>query len=280
MTQLDDEALRERTRALMRTASDQAEQLFRSAIRPVYWVTADGKPDQLGSAVLIEIDNARCLLTAAHVIDENRASSLYVGGDSALVQISADFSATVAPAGDRDRDHYDFAIAELPSAMLADMSSLKFITEAEMVSPSDHGEKRLYSALGYPNSKNKMKKIANDLKVRGQLYSYSSFARFQPALALKLDVSGDEHLFIDHGKYSRDESGRKVGSVAPRGLSGGAIIQAADFSDREVLLGRKPPLPRLAGVTIELYNEHQTLLGTRIDAIIRAWRDGAATASV
>lgn len=267
--QHDDAALRERVRHLMNSASDRAEQLFRTAVRPIYWVTADDKPDQLGSAVLIKIDNVSCLLTAAHVIDENRASSLYVGGNDKLVQINAEFRTTIAENGDRDSDHYDFAIAELPEAMLAEMSSLKFITEAEMAPPSVRGEKQFYTALGYPNSKNKQNMVSG-LKVRGQLFSYSSFERFQSELALKLDVSGDEHLFIDHRKHSRDECRKKVSSVAPRGLSGGAIVHAADFSDREVLLGRKPPVPRFAGVTIELYTTHQTLLGTRIGAITSA----------
>lgn len=275
--QLDDAALRARVRDLMKAASDSAEKLFRAAVRPIYGVTAGGRPDQLGSAVLIKIDDTPCLLTAAHVIDANESSSLYVGGDSALVQINAEFGATIPPAEGRDGDHYDFAIAELPATMLAEMSSLKFITEAEMAPPTARGEKQFYSALGYPNSKHK-KDIGAGLKVRGQLYSYSSFARFPPALAAKLDVSGHEHLFIDHRKHSRDENGQKVSSVAPRGLSGGAIIQAADFGDREVLLGHKLPAPRLAGITIELYNDHQTLLGTRIDAIVHAWRGaGAAT---
>ena len=269
---LDNAALRERVRQLMNSASDSAEQLYRAAVRPIYWVTADDKPDQLGSAVLIKINNVSCLLTAAHVIDKNQASSLYVGGNDKLVQINTEFRTTIGENGDRDSDHYDFAIAELPDSMLAEMSSLKFITEAEIAPPSVHGERQFYTALGYPNSKNKQKMLSG-LKVRGQLFSYSSFERFQPELALKLDVSGDEHLFIDHRKHSRDECGKKVSSVAPRGLSGGAIVHAADFSDRGVLLGRKPPVPRLAGITIELYATHQTLLGTRIGAIIRAWRE-------
>jgi hypothetical protein len=261
----------------MKAASDSAEKLFRAAIRPIYGVTESGRPNQLGSAVLIKIDDTPCLLTAAHVVDANETSSLYVGGDGALVQINAEFSATLPPVEGRDGDHYDFAIAELPTTMLAEMSSLKFITEAEMALPTVCGEKQFYSALGYPNSKNKRDTRA-ELKARGQLYSYSSFARFRPALAVKLDVSGDEHLFIDHRKHSRDENGQKVSSVAPRGLSGGAIIQAADFGDREVLLARKLPVPRLAGITIALYNDHQTLVGTRIDAIVHGWRGvGAAT---
>ena len=69
---LDNAALRERVRQLMNSASDSAEQLYRAAVRPIYWVTADDKPDQLGSAVLIKINNVSCLLTAAHVIDKNQ----------------------------------------------------------------------------------------------------------------------------------------------------------------------------------------------------------------
>ncbi|WP_144033595.1 trypsin-like peptidase domain-containing protein [Sphingomonas guangdongensis] len=271
LAQADDPDIRERVRALMISASDQAEATFRTAVRPIYGVAENGTPDQLGSAVLVDIDGTRCLMTAAHVIDANEKTTLYVGGDTTLVEINAEFDATVAPESGRRDDHYDFAIAPLPETMLSEMSTLKFVTGQEMAPTSLGRDKLLYTALGFPNSKNKAA-LAGALKVRGQLYSYSSFARFQPALALSLDVSGDEHVFIDHRKHGRDETGRKVLSIAPRGLSGGAIIQAADFGDREVLLGRKPPEPKLAAITIELYKSHQTLLGTRVDAMLPAWR--------
>lgn len=271
LAEVDDPELRESIRMLMRSASEKAEATFRTAVRPVYGITSNEIPKQLGSAVLIVIDGTRCLLTAAHVIDANHETTLYVGGDTTLVEISAEFDATVAPKSGRHDDHYDFAIAPLPETMLSEMTALKFINEQELAPPAANREKVLYTALGFPNTINKAP-LAGASKVHGQLLSYSSFARFQPALALKLDVSGDEHVFIDHRKHGRDETGRKVFSVGPRGMSGGAIIQAADFGDREVLLGRKPPEPKLAAITIELYKNHQTLLGTRIDAMLPAWR--------
>ena len=271
VAQTDDPALRQRLRALIISAADKAEQAFRPAVRPMYGVTENGRADQLGSAVLVSLDGTPCLLTAAHVVDQNRATTLYVGGDNTLVEIAAVFETTVAPAAGRNGDHYDFAIAPLPMTMLVEMTTLKFITEQEMAPAPADSDRLFYTALGFPNSKNKAA-LNTSLKVQGQLYSYSSFARFQPALALKLDVSGREHVFIDHRKHSRDETGRKVSSIAPRGLSGGAIIQAADFRDQDILLGRKAPEPLLAAITIERCKDHQTLLGTRLDAIIPAWR--------
>lgn len=274
--QIDGALLRQRTRTLLKAASDRAKQQFRNAVRPIYMASDKDAPEQLGSAVLIKIDDDSCLLTAAHVIDKNKLSSLYVGGDNELIMIVAEFIATVAPSGDRDNDHYDFAIAKLTPEMLEKMGSLKFIEEHDIAPPASRSNKILYTALGYPNSRNKLDKMFKR-KVRSELYTYSNVERFNPALARWKNLSGDESLFIEYRKHSRNDSGHKVFSVKPRGLSGGALIHAADFSDRDVLLGEKPPVPKFAGIIIEHYKSHQTLLGTRIDAIIHSWRNGAKT---
>lgn len=266
-----EEQLRERAKTLTDLAAKQAEVEFRDAVRPVYGVTRNGLPDQLGSSVLFEIDGVHSIITAAHVIDENKTTTLYVGGNDSLIPLIADFDATKAPGDDRDRDHHDFAVATLPDAMLVEMNRLKFITENEIVPREFRGERTYLTALGYPNTKNKAPR-PGDATVRAELFLYSEFDRPSAALAQKLGISGEDHLFIRHGKHSRDEAGRKSSSVSPRGLSGGAIVHSADFASREVLLGHIAPIPRLAGITIELYRSYQTLLGTRIHAVLDAVR--------
>lgn len=267
-TPTEDE-LRKRTRALTNRAASQAELTFRDAVRPVYGVTQNGRPDQLGSSVLLEVDGIRYIVTAAHVIDANRETTLYVGGNDELIPLIAEFKATEAPAGNRDHDHYDFAVATLPEAMLAGMDRLKFITPEEIVPQDIRGDRTYLTALGYPNTKNKPPR-PDEVKVRAHLFSYSDFNRPSAGLADELGVSGEDHLFIRHGKYSRDAAGNKASSVAPRGLSGGAIIHSGDFSDTEVLLGRVEAVPRLAGITIELHTSHHVLLGTQIHTILDA----------
>ena len=263
--------LQERARTLLQRASDAATEQFRAAVRPIYGVGASSRPDQLGSSVLIEIDGIRSIVTAAHVIDDNRTMSLYVGGNDSLLPLVAEFGATIAPKDDRRMDHYDFAVAELPITMLDGMEDLKFITPNEIAPRELVGDGTYLTAIGFPNSKNKPPKN-NALKVRGQSYAYSDINRPSASLAGALGVTGDEHLFIRHGKHSRDEAGNKASTIGPRGLSGGAIIYSGDFTDREMLLGRVQPVPRLVGITIELHTAHHVLLGTRIHAILDAVR--------
>jgi hypothetical protein len=262
-------AAERRARALMRSGADRAVEAFRMAVRPIYGVTDGGAPDQLGSSVLLEIKGRKLLVTAAHVIDENERTSLYVGGADALVEIVLEFFGTGAPNGDRDRDHYDFAFAELPSEVVDALGPVKFIAANECRAQGAEDARRLFTVVGYPNSRNKPP-YGPQTKVRGQIYQYSSTHRFEPTLAARLGIPGHEHLFIDHRKGAFDETGTRVNPIDPRGLSGGAILESFDFNDRDLVKGRREPTPQLAGITIARYPETGTLLGTKIDTIIRA----------
>ena len=53
---------------------------FMNSVRPIYGSTEHGKPYHIGSCVLIEIDKKKYLVTAGHVIDHNKTTTLYVSG--------------------------------------------------------------------------------------------------------------------------------------------------------------------------------------------------------
>jgi hypothetical protein len=59
-----------------------------------------------------------------------------------------------------------------------------------------------------------------------------------------------------------------VSSIEPRGLSGGAIIDSGRPSDPRVFREELLPIPRLIGMTIERWKEHQVLVGTRLAVIL------------
>ena len=52
-----------------------------------------------------------------------------------------------------------------------------------------------------------------------------------------------------------------MSSTGPRGLSGGAKVDAGRPSDPHVFRGEIVPIPRLIGMTVERWKEH--LVGTR-----------------
>jgi len=273
----DLKAAREHLRRLTRHAADQAEASFQKSVRPIYAVDKRSKPTQIGSSVLLEHNGQKLLVTAAHVIDHNEDSSLYIAGNG-LIPLTGNFELTVSPKGNRDHDRYDFAVGALSSSLVSQLDGLKYIDSRTTVKAEEDISSTYFTVLGYPNSKNKTP--YNDTKhLKGYIYSYSNGHKFKPALARMIGVSGEDHLFIDHKKLARDEAGAKTFAISPKGLSGGPIVQSADFSNREVLLGKVQPVPRLAGITIRLFKRENALLGTRISTILEGSGLGATAAN-
>ena len=69
--------------------SESAAGKFRTAILPIYASVPPGDPVHIGTATALDWMGQKLLLTAAHVIDNNEFSCLYVGGaDSMWVERS------------------------------------------------------------------------------------------------------------------------------------------------------------------------------------------------
>ena len=146
-------SVNEIVRERMIACGDKALAQFRDAVHPIYCSTEHGQPDQEGSCVLLEINGKRCLMTAGHVIDANRVSSLYVGGRE-LHPIECEFFTSRAPNGDRGKDRYDFAIAELSDGFIAKLGPVRFLRAAEISRSVAPTAGHLYQCLGFPNSQN------------------------------------------------------------------------------------------------------------------------------
>lgn len=253
-----------RLREVTNTLVERAEVRFREAVVPIYGSKANGRPIHIGSAVLLDLDGTKVLLTAAHVIDENRFTTLYVGGRQELKPVEGGFSVTGAPHG-RDRDHYDFAFYTIPKD-LVDKLHGRFIGLNEISRSARFDQGRYYTALGYPNSKNrKYDPVRSSVKAR--LFSYSSVDKVDPDIAAKLPGGGDHHIFMTYDRLSRDEDGTVVNSTAPRGMSGGAVVDAGRPADINVFFGGELPAPLLAGVVIEL-KKKKVLLAVRMEVIL------------
>ncbi|MDW3206049.1 MAG: hypothetical protein R8L07_10990 [Alphaproteobacteria bacterium] len=249
--------------------ADNAASLFRDGVRPIYASTLRGSPEHIGSCIALKQGDTPYLLTAAHVIDWNDVSSLYIG-DGELHQLSMDFYATIKPDGDRDADHFDFAIGKLPDSDVAALAGTKFINGENIERNIGYVPGQTYTSIGYPNSKNK--KIDNQNRIApATLFHHTGVAKQDSDLVQKLGVSGMEHILISqNAKYSLDATGRKVSSVNLRGMSGGAVIGLGNLADPNVLAGRVNPTPLLAGVFIEFHRDHSAIVATRLDAILKA----------
>lgn len=258
--------LKEVSREYLDEAAKAALAQFRDAVMPIYGVTDKGDPDHIGSAVLLHFPEGKFLLTAAHVLDWNGKTSLYLGADE-FVLLEFEALITVAPHGDRDKDHADFAIARLDAEIRSKLSRAKFITEAEISWSVGPAEGRTYTCLGYPNSKNKMKPFKGT-KVTPSLLPYTSTGRSASQLP---NIARDGiHILVDYNaKNARDELGKKVSATDMHGCSGGAIIDLGRIS-ADALGGKLEP--KLAALFIEGHAKEKVILGTRLTSILPAIR--------
>lgn len=260
------QTINEISRDILNEWSENARARYRDAVRPIYGATGKGDPDHIGSCILLEVDGEHFLLTAAHVLDHNQNTSLYLGGDE-LILLQFEALATIAPSGDRDKDHADFAIARLDPETLAKLSGAMFITQNDFSPHVGSAEGRVYSCLGYPNSKNKPKPY-NGKNIKPMIGLYTSVGR--PSTKLPMIANDKCHILIDHNaKFSRDETGNRVSSIALPGFSGGAIIDLGFISPDTI---SSPPQPKLAALLIEAHKNEHVILGTRLATILGAVR--------
>lgn len=118
--------MKAQVRAFLDDASSNALAKFRDAVRPIYGVTPRGDPDHIGSAVLVELYGRKCLVSAAHLVDQSAYTSLYLGADG-FELLELEVWVTPAPEGDRDADHLDFAVASLSADHVARLSTAVFV---------------------------------------------------------------------------------------------------------------------------------------------------------
>lgn len=253
-------------REVIDEASEVARSHFRDAVKPIYGVTDKGAPEHIGSALLLALPEGKFILTAAHVIDWHATTTLYLGAGTFLpLQLEA--YVTAAPDGVRKDDHIDFAFGRLAPDALANLSGVKFITEADIsrsVSPPDG---RMYTCLGYPNSRNKVSP-GRGTAVTPSLFPYTGLGR--TAAKLPKIAKDNVHILVDYdSKRARDESGAVVSPVALEGCSGGAIIDSGRISLET--LGDKLK-PKIAGLVIERHTQEKVILGTRLSVIVDAIR--------
>lgn len=250
-----------------------AKDRFKEAVRPIYCSTERGNPVHEGSCVLLEIDGKHMLLTAAHIIDASRIndSTLYVGGEHSLLKIEGEFWITEAIAENRMKDRYDFAAGLMSDEFVRDMGNVHYISEADIAPDRTNHDGRLYSIIGYPNTKNKsIDKRA--YSVQSTRWHYFSYHKNSPSLLTKLKATGKDHIFIGYEKRSEDTNGGLVGSVSTKGVSGGAVFDLGNFADPATFKPDFKCTPRMAGIFIEFHSEHHATVTTKIGVILDALR--------
>ena len=245
---------------------------FRTAILPIYGDSQRGTPVHIGTAIALDWNRQKLLLTAAHVIDNNEFSSLYVGGADPI-PLEMEFLTSSKSGQDRSQDHYDFAIGRIPPQTLKALEGISFIPESDVCTTSSEPDGTTYTVAGYPNSKNK-KTNATKRVLHAELLHYTDVARTNQTLAEKLNLSKTTHIFMNYDRrHSLDAQGRRVNSPRLKGLSGGPVFNIGVLSDPSVLSGCRHPDPCVIGLLTEYHQDQKTIIATRVQTILGVVRE-------
>lgn len=240
------------------------------AVRAIYGCSHNQTPIHIGSAILLEYGKEKLLITAAHVLDNNAETTLYVNGSEGLLEILGDVHITNSPSKDRKDDDLDFGFMSLSDEFIEKLGDVYFITEDEFLL-SDLGEKeRLGLALGYPNSKNKKHDNINN-KITPSPFVYSSTLRTDRDVFIRCGFNIDTHFLLDFcHKKSKDENNTLTNSVAPKGISGGGLFLIEGMSDPESYKLGTPCSGKLIGMQIEINKIEKVLISVKLSVIINA----------
>jgi hypothetical protein len=222
-------------------------------IIPLYGTNDRRERYVIGTGVLLRIQNDGFLITAAHVLDENRRAqtNIEIPGDGRLVPIDGQTMTTPLPSsGRRDSRFAFFDIA--------------------LVDPSDTpGPRTRYTFAGYPSSQHNGPR-GGTLTIAPLRLTSESLPPDQYPEGFALET----HACIAFDpKQAVARSGTVQRPPDPHGVSGGGVFRIGTWD--EIIAGTNQE--RLVGIAIEMRKQEQCLLGTRIAyplEMIRSERPG------
>lgn len=239
------------------------------SVRAIYGSTDKGRPVHIGSCVVIEYRDEKYLITAAHVLDNNKYTALYVSGEFETILITGKAFITRAPDGDRKDDIIDFAIIHINDDMLESMGDLHYITEGEMELRSISGRYQCCLALGYPNSKNKYKAHRGN-SLNESSFVYTAYLEHNADIYQKTGTNPDHHYLLGYSnKHLINESEEIVSSVSAKGVSGGGLFLIERATDPVCFKPNTSSSGKLIGILIEYRKNQRILIYTKLSIIMK-----------
>lgn len=227
---------------------------------PIYRIDERDIPDHLATAILVEHEGTRYLVTAAHVFDDG-CNNLYLITGNGPVAIVGDVHST----GDRSNrkfDKIDVAILKLAESTVQNLNGVIFLPSIDLdQQPIVYQERDYYVAFGYPNSKQQKRDTVRHKVIQNPVRIGCLAA--DPARFAKTGAVPGKSLVI---KYFRKKLVHSNDRVQPgpslRGMSGGGVWGAGTLSQiRNTLsVGWKP---RLSGMIIEFHPPENAILVTQ-----------------
>lgn len=232
---------------------------------PVYWPDEGGKPEAVGSAVLVGLGTARFLVTAAHVLDLRHKRPLRATAGGELLSIDGNVTRIFSPPADSPGadDRVDIAAVRLAGELWSQLPITAFAGWSEL----DHSQsvitRNSFALVGYPYTKQRRALKGTHIEARVfQTTGLESLESTYRAAGVDPGVS----LLMGFSKRRLWGPGGRVMAPDLYGVSGSGLWRFGRY------LRHATTPARLSGILIEWHRTggHNYVLGTRIRPILAA----------
>jgi hypothetical protein len=239
---------------------------YGQSILPIYRYEND-RPAHEGSSLLLRVNGRPLLLTAAHIIDQNKNCSLCVGSNEKLVPLVGTTKMTNKPDDNRNKDRLDFALIQLAPETVGQIGDVPYISDNDIDRIPNISADNAYTAIGYPNSKNK--KILGTRDITSKKKTHTAPSVMDVDVYQKLRLNPEHHILIVYDeKYTANAHWTKIKAVSPKGFSGGGLFDLGPIKNVEVLAQPVRNQLRLVGMIIEMDKTNKVLVATRLGVIL------------
>lgn len=239
--------------ARLNRKADAVRGAVHAFVRPLC-IEVQGRPDQVGSCVLVQIANRRFLITAAHVLDHAHEGPLHIAADGDFVFIHGTMYRT-GKRPSRYLDDIDVGFMEIGEDIASKMGDCRFLTLENADVLDREQPDSVYIASGYPIRHAFLDFIRR--KHHAQLVTYSLSADSSAYQAFRLKPGVHLPLRFEPKRMKSWNQTRRPRK--PKGISGGGIFRLDSPWTSD------PASIKLVGIITEFRKSPRSiLLGTRV----------------
>jgi len=240
-----------------------AERLQESVV-PLF-IHDRGKPDRIGSCVLVRLDSGLFAFTAAHVIQDASSAPLLAPSEARGGKLLPLPPCTAHLKSSAGNNSLDVGVLVLPARQLGPFNGRVFLAGAEIDQDDqldDQSPESFYFVLGYSASRTQVKVSESKRRIHQRSFQCATYpVNAAEYLAEQIPVSN--HILLDFDHKEMMVAGRRANPPKLQGVSGGGIFHIS----REINAGP------LVAIATQNLRRSRLIMGTRIKHFLAVARE-------
>jgi hypothetical protein len=232
---------------------------------PLFIGGSHGRPDRIGSCVLVRLDSDFFAFTAAHVIRDAASARLLAPSEAKGGKLLSLPPCTALLSSSEGHDDLDVGVLVLPAHQLGPFQQRVFLAGTEIDQndrPDDQRPASFYFVLGYSASRTQVQVSKAERHIHQRSF-HCATSPVEAAEYLQEQMSPTDHLLLDFDHKEIKVEGRRVSPPNLQGVSGGGVFH----------ISRETKQGPLVAVATQNRRDSRLIVATRIKHFLAMVRE-------